>query len=202
MFFNCVFCPKKETSIGKRASSLIEILVAFAILAFLLLPMFNILADFSSGTRQQKMEGVAVNLAKEEMNWWMYVASPSYFDSRDLTNWNSRQGVIEIEGNQFSLDMKVRKIPLENISFKYPVFDFHNPCQGGAESHIISIGSGVTRHSKILSQIISPVSAKKYLFYDFLLRVRWRAPNDLSFTSSAFPKAKERFIVSRRAIYP
>ncbi len=190
-----------------KGVSLIEILAAVAIMALFLMPVFHMLVSFSTASRQQKSEGVAANLAKEEMNWWMLIASSSYLESSAVSfqNWNFRRPTVDIEGNQFELGMKIRKHPGIDLRMVYPRFEWHDflnggagysPCKDGIEQRILASGSDVVMKIERLGDI-SPDRAIRVGFYDLLLRVRWKMPNE-----NDFSQTNTRFILSRRAILP
>jgi prepilin-type N-terminal cleavage/methylation domain-containing protein len=186
--------------------SLIEIMVAVAILASFLLPTFHLLVSFTGASRQQKVEGLAANLAKEEMNWWLYVASASYYATAvDLSKWNTRLGTVEIDGNQVELAMKVRRHEGTRLVMNFPVFQWHDfvnggggygPCRDGIEQRVLASGTDVTIRTERLDQL-SPERARQVDFYDLLLRVRWKLP-----TEADYAPANTRYLLSRRAILP
>ncbi len=186
--------------------SLIEIMVALAILASFLLPTFHLLVNFTGASRQQKVEGLAANLAKEEMNWWLSVASGSYYTSSvDLTGWNSRLGTVELDGNQVELAMKVRRHEGTRLVMNFPVFQWHDfvnggggysPCKDGIEQRVLASGTDVLIRTERLDHW-SPERSRQVDFYDLLLRVRWKLPNE-----SDFAAVNTRYLLSRRAILP
>ena len=196
----CDRCPP-----ASRGVSLLELLVATGILAMFLLPIVHMLSTFSGASRHQKAESVAANLAKEEMNWWLTQADAAFLAGVDRSGWNYRTPPREIEGNSFDLGVKVRFHGAEALVMTIPRFTWHDfihgesgigPCTNGIERRLLASGTDVVARSVKLGEI-SVDRARRSGFYDVLLRVRWKLPNEPDFTP-----VNTRYLFSRRALLP
>ena len=188
-----------------RGVSLLDLLVATGILAMFLLPIVHMLSTFSGASRHQKAESVAANLAKEEMNWWLTQADAAFLAGADRSGWNFRNPPQEIEGNSFELGMKIRFHGAETLVMTIPRFNWHDfihgeagfgPCSNGIERRLLASGTDVIAKAVKLGEI-SIDRAKRSGFYDFLLRIRWKLPNEADFN-----QINTRYLFTRRALLP
>ena len=187
-----IFPP--ESSCPASGTTLVEIVLAVAILAFAMMPIFGLMSYSNTASRLQKVEGVAANLAKEEMNRWMYAFKPENIDG------TVQQREETIEGNVFQITVRSYRHDSTTTKVRYPRFkwhDFRNTCPGGSEGNSLS-GSGfveavanksiedVTRDSKM------PDPKKTYRLVDLALEVKWRLP------SGSYNDTNRLILLSRR----
>lgn len=175
----------------KNGTTLLEVLLALAMLALAMIPMFGLMSSSNTATRVQKIEGVAANLAKEEMNKWMYVIDPANFPA-DGVEEVVNGGPFNVEGNEVEIKMRVYRHANSATNVKYPDFDWHDfrtTCAGGGEGNDLdSITNEVTR-------TVSEVTIgdpRTFRLIDIVLEARWKTPN------TAWSNTNRFFLVSRR----
>ncbi len=120
----------KKTS----AVTLTELLISISILAFIILPIFGLLNYTNRGTREQDAEGIAANLAKEEMNRLMFVISrDNLLDGAGTPQPWSFGADHDVKGNSFSGEYTVYPFTSAELNFSLPNFKFHDPmtCSSG-----------------------------------------------------------------------
>ena len=153
--------------------SLTEVILAVSILALSVLPIAGMMSYTLRGTRDQDAEGIAANLAKEEMNRLLFVISQEnlFENARTPRNWT--RGNVEVKGNIFEGTYVV--YPHDNASVRFTVsnFVFHDPqeCSDGAESVGGVVGAPVTRTIAETYPAIGDA-----LMADIIMRIRWRSP--------------------------
>jgi type II secretory pathway pseudopilin PulG len=172
--------------------TLLEIILAVAVLAFALVPIFSMLSSSGAATREQKAESVAANLAKEKMNWLMVVANAT-----NLSNFESGEQTVDtvfLEGNEFQVSARTRKLLDTEVAVVYPKFDWHDirSCTGGIEVHDIS--SAFSTENKKINEVVRHPDAGNFHLMDIFLRVKWKLPNE-----SGFKEKNQLILVSRRA---
>ena len=162
----------------KAGVTLTEIMLAVAILAFAILPMAGIIHFVMSGSREQDAEGIAANLAKEEMNRLLYVINRDnlLMNAQTPRPWSFAESgfLMETRGNVYEGMYVVFPHDNSNLNFNVPVLEFHNPydCADGKESHnnIVDATPESLNMAQVYPEIGEPLMA------DILLRVRWRTP--------------------------
>ena len=168
----------------RKGITLTEIMLAVAILGFIILPIFGLLNYTNRGTREQDAEGIAANLAKEEMNRLMFVISRDNL----LSGAGSAQAWsfgadYEVKGNKFTGEYTVFPFNNTELAFAIPAFKFHDPmgCNNGIEAN--AAGALEAPKTMTLAEVY-PDSAHKCRLADIRLVVRWRLPsgeyNDIS----------------------
>lgn len=162
----------------KSGVTLTEIMLALAILGFAVIPMAGMIHYVMSSSREQDAEGIASNLAKEEMNRLLYVIRRDnlLMNARTPRPWSFAESgfLMETRGNIYEGVYVV--FPHENadLVFDIPILEFHNPydCKDGKEEHqdIIDPDPAPMNIADVYPEIAEPLMA------DILLRVRWRTP--------------------------
>lgn len=164
-------------------------MLAIAILAVAMMPIFHMMSASNTASRMQKVEGVAANLAKEEMNRWMYVLDPGNFpDDGDehLVN------VFNIEGNEIEIKVRVYRHGNTSTNVKYPEFDWHDfrtSCGGGREGNDLT---GMTHDRSRPIQEVTRDEDRTFRLVDIVMIVRWRTPN------TAWSDVNRFYLLSRR----
>jgi hypothetical protein len=170
-------------------------MIAIIIMAGALMPIFYFMSSSNTATRQQKAEGVAANLAKEEMNRWLYVFRKEQFNAfSDDIEAPSPNGTIVIEGNEYRVSVVINKFMDSSLQMVYPkvkALQRHfQGCGSGQES-----GSWSASDFETPTQTIHAISkTSTYHLADIILRVRWRLANE-----SQFRPHNQIMLVSRRA---
>lgn len=164
-----------------RAFTLVEIMVAVAILAFVVLPIFGLLNYSNRGTREQDAEGIAANIAKEEMNKLMYV----YTRDNLLSGAGTSQALPSdhnIKGNVFTGEYTVYPFTSNEISFIVPKTEFHDPMPCGDAGRELNPGSVFTDSGKLMTLAeVYPELAGQTLMADIKLTIKWKLPNESDF---------------------
>lgn len=175
------------------AVTLPELLISVSILAFVILPIFNLLNYTNRGTREQDAEGIAANLAKEEMNRLMFVISRDnlLIGAGTAQPW-SFGADHEVKGNKFSGEYTVYPFTNAELDFTLPIFKFHDPmsCSAGLESNP---GSALDPTKKMKISDVYPDSAGLCRLADIRLVVKWRLP------STSYNNISQFELVARRA---
>lgn len=175
-----------------RGMTLVEILMAVSILAFVVLPVLGLLNYSNRGTREQDAEGIAANLAKEQMNRLMYVVSrDNLLDGAGAPQpWALGEHVVK--GNVFSGEYTVFPWDSGELDFSVPKFKFHDPqlCAGGVES---SPGTALDAADSMSLADVYPDSAGECRMVDIILVVKWHLP------STDFDPRNQFQLVARRA---
>lgn len=163
---------KQKTTL---AITLPEILIAVAILAFVILPVYQLLNHTNRGTREQDAEGIAANLAKEEMNRLMFVITRDNL----LSGAGSAQpwsfgADYDVKGNKFSGEYTAFPFSNSELGFSLPNFKFHDPmgCNNGLEANP---ASALDAPKTMTIAEVYPDSTSCHLA-DIRLVVRWRLP--------------------------
>jgi len=123
---------------SRTGVTLTELMIAVGILAFVILPVFGLLQYTNRGTREQDAEGIAANLAKEEMNRLMYVISrDNLLSGAGAAQPWSFGADHDVKGNKFSGEYTVYPFTSAELNFAIPKFVFHDPmnCSSGVESN-------------------------------------------------------------------
>lgn len=175
-----------------KGTTLVEIMMAVSILAFVILPVLGLLNYSNRGTREQDAEGIAANLAKEEMNWLMFVAtSDNLLDANGVpTLW--RVGEKVVKGNVFRGEYTTYPFTSGELSFDVPKFKFHDPqdCAGGLES---SPGTALDGTDPMTIAEVYPDIAAECRLIDIRLVVQWRLP------SGEYDDRNQFQLIARRA---
>ncbi len=178
----------------RRAVSLVEIMLAVSILALSVLPIAGLLTYATRGTREQDAEGIAANLAKEEMNRLMYVITRANLlnGAGTAQPWSYAQAghTVEMKGNIFEGEYTVYEHDNSSLNFKIPQMTFHEPqsCAAGGETHT---GVPGTPRSLNLATLYPGITWP--LLVDICLKIRWRLP------SGSFESRNELILLGRRA---
>ncbi len=151
----------------KSGMNLVDIMLAVSILAFAILPVAGLLDYANRGTREQDAEGIAANLAKEEMNSLMYV-----IDQTNLLNGAPGTKNWSIKGNEFESEYAVFPHGNASLNFSVPQMNFHDPlgCAGGGEANNGVVGAPVDMNLNVLYPGRPP------LLVDIAFNIRWRLP--------------------------
>jgi hypothetical protein len=165
--------------LNKKGINLVEIMIAVGIMAFIILPIMGLLDYTNRGTREQDAEGIAANLAKEEMNRLMYVVDRDNLLSATGggTTW-SLGADHSVKGNLFTGHYTVYPWSTDELDFIVPKFKFHDPqgCSSGVESQPDDCLEAP--EPKPLSEIyIDSAEAAKCKMMDIVLEVKWKLPN-------------------------
>ena len=169
-------------------------MIAVAIMASTLVPIFYFLSASNTASRLQKAEGVGANLAKEELNRWLYVYSKTNFDSlsnNTETDWSLGNSFF-VEGNQFQGKIMVRKITDSELQMVFPKVKLHNfqACTGGESN---AWGAGSFESPSPEDTVANIAKTSDYHLADIILKVKWRLPNDV------FKPTNQLILVTRRA---
>jgi prepilin-type N-terminal cleavage/methylation domain-containing protein len=163
--------------------TLVEIMMAVAILAFIVLPIFGLLNYANRGTREQDAEGIAANLAKETMNQLMFVASSTNL----LAGAGSPQPLPQdhtIKGNFFTGEYVVKTYTSDEITFSVPQTEFHDPMDcaagNGLETKSAATIYAAGAEPMTLSDLY-PEHAGEVMMADIHLKIRWKLPSQASF---------------------
>jgi prepilin-type N-terminal cleavage/methylation domain-containing protein len=158
--------------INRKALTLVEIMVAVAILGAIILPVLGLLDYSNRGTREQDVEGIAANLAKEKMNQLLYVISRT-----NLIDNSGTETVENIKGNDIAWKYEVYEFSNTELKFKIPKFVFHDPlgCSSGVEKTPASVIDATPDEMSIAE--IYPALAGTSLMVDISMTVRWKLPN-------------------------
>jgi len=174
----------------RSGMNLIEIMLAISILALTILPVVGLLDFTNRGSREQDAEGIAANLAKEEMNRLMYVIERVNLleDSPAVKQW-SYSGAHNVKGNDFFGEYQVYEHPNSSLNFLIPQMNFHDPlgCAAGGEANTGVNGTPVPLNL----QTVYPSSPT--LIVDIILRIKWKTP------IRDFEPQNEIVLVGRRA---
>lgn len=163
---------------NSKGLTLVEIMMAVSILAFIILPVVGLLNYSNRGTREQDAEGIAANLAKEEMNRLMYVVTRENLLEAEAnpTTW-SLGADYDVKGNKFSGEFSVYPHSSSDLSFSVPQFKFHDPqkCSGGYET---DPGNTLESPEPMTLAEVYPDSASECRLADILLVVKWRVASE------------------------
>jgi prepilin-type N-terminal cleavage/methylation domain-containing protein len=172
--------------------TLAELMIAIAILAFVILPIFGLLQYTNRGTREQDAEGIAANLAKEEMNRLMYVISrENLLDSAGTTKPWSFGADHDVKGNKFSGEYTVYPFDSADLNFKIPNFIFHDPigCSPNCANHAGALGAA---ESMSIAEVY-PDTADLCRLADIRLVIKWHVP------SGEYNETNQFELLARRA---
>ncbi len=177
------------------AITLTEIMIAVAILGCVILPIFGLLNYTNRGTREQDSEGIAANLAKEEMNRLMYVISRDNLlaGAGNPQTWSFGTDY-EVKGNKFTGAYTVFPFTNAELAFTVPAFKFHDPmgCSNGLEA--APQNALDTPKTMTLAEVY-PDSTDRCRLVDIRLVVRWHLPGgDYNSTSQFQLLARRAFI--------
>ncbi|PKL43255.1 MAG: hypothetical protein CVV41_11080 [Candidatus Riflebacteria bacterium HGW-Riflebacteria-1] len=154
--------------------TLAELMIAVGILAFVIVPIFGLLQYSNRGTREQDAEGIAANLAKEEMNRLMYVITREnlLLGAGAVHEW-SFGADYDIKGNKFSGEYTVYPFTSNELAFAIPKFIFHDPqtCSSGVESNP---GGTLNTPDTMTIAEVYPDTAGECRLADIRLVIRWR----------------------------
>ena len=173
--------------------TLTELMIATAIMAFVILPIFGLLNYTNRGTREQDAEGIAANLAKEEMNRLMFVITgENLLDGAGAAHPWSFGADYDVKGNKFSGEYTVYPFSNTELAFSIPKFVFHDPmnCSSGLES---SPGTALDSPQTMTIADVYPDSAGVCRLADIRLVVRWRLP------SGEYNEVSQFELLARRA---
>jgi len=184
--------------------SFVEVILAVAILATAMLPIFGIISSSGFATRFQKAEIVAANLAKEEMNRWLYEFPKGKFEQY-FTSPGANQPIewslgnpYSVEGNLFEGRIKMEKHLDSTVSFSFPVLTWHSfltTCPDGSEQNEHTATKPLfTEAKKDFGNLIGPGSGN-YHIVDILLKVRWKLPSEVQFNPN------NQFVVLARRFF-
>jgi hypothetical protein len=169
-------------------------MIAVSILAFVILPIFGLLQYTNRGTREQDAEGIAANLAKEEMNRLMYVISRDNLLSGagSLQPW-SFGADYDFKGNKFSGEYSVHPFSSSELSFSIPTFIFHDPmrCAGNGQEQDVAGTIGPAKTMTLAE--VYPDSAGECRLADIRLVVKWKVP------SGEYNETNQFELLARRA---
>lgn len=169
-------------------------MLAVSILALSILPIVGLLNYATRGTREQDAEGIAANLAKEEMNRLMYVITRENLlnDAGNPQPWSYAQAgkTVELKGNVFVGEYVVYPHSNSSLNFQIPQMQFHDPqlCVGGGETQAGVPGAPLGMNLATVYPTITQT-----LLVDIRLRLRWRIP------SGTFEPQNELLLLARRA---
>lgn len=179
-----------------KGVTLTELMVATAIMAFVILPIFNLLNYTNRGTREQDAEGIAANLAKEEMNRLMFIiTSENLLAGAGAAQEWSFGADYDVKGNKFSGEYTVYPFSNTELAFSIPKFVFHDPmnCSAGLENNP---SATLTGPQTMTIAEIYPGSADICRLADIRLLVKWRLPSgEYDETSQLELLARRAFIV-------
>lgn len=177
----------------RTGTTLLEVLIAVAMLAFAMIPMFGLMSSSNTASRVQKIEGVAANLAKEEMNKWMYILDPANFPN-DGVEWVVNGGPFNIEGNEIEIKVWVYRHTNTSTNVKYPDFgwhDFRTTCADRSEgNNLDSLTTEVTRNI----EEVTKGDSRTFRLIDIVMRVGWKTP------VTTWSDVNSFFLVSRRGL--
>jgi len=180
---------------GKRINAgitLTELMIAIGILAFVILPIFGLLQYTNRGTREQDAEGIAANLAKEEMNRLMYVISrDNLIDGAGTAKTWSFGANHDVKGNKFSGEYTVYTFSSAELNFKKPKFVFHDPINCAA--NCVNLGGALDTADKMSLDKVYPDKADLIRMVDIKLVVRWHVP------SGEYNETNQFELLARRA---
>ncbi|HEY9070083.1 MAG TPA: hypothetical protein VIV61_07480 [Candidatus Ozemobacteraceae bacterium] len=173
----------------RLGTSFAEVILAVAIMMFAMLPIFGMMSSSNTATRMQKIEGVAANLAKEEMNRWMYILDPESFPADGV---EYPVDVQPIEGNEVEIKVWVYRHENTTTNVVYPKFEWHDfrACVGGSEHN--NLDGKTTPFTRPVQEVTRDEAPKTFRLVDIVLRARWRTPN------TAWSEVNQFFLVSRR----
>lgn len=183
----------------KGGTTLVEIVLAVAILAFAMMPIFGLMSFSNSSSRMQKVEGVAANMAKEEMNRWMFAMKPENFTNDGQVD----QREENIEGNFYRVTVRAYRHPQTTL-VRYPRFkwhDFRTSCAGGREGNSLTGSTFVEAVSNksfedVTHDSTAPLPAgetrKTFRLVDVALEVQWRLP------TGSYNNQNRLVLISRR----
>ncbi|MBU1109066.1 MAG: prepilin-type N-terminal cleavage/methylation domain-containing protein [Candidatus Riflebacteria bacterium] len=157
--------------------TLTELMIATTIMAFVILPIFGLLNYTNRGTREQDAEGIAANLAKEEMNRLMFIISRENLLSGAGAPLEWSFGAdYDIKGNKFSGEYTVYPFSNTELAFSIPKFVFHDPmnCSSGLET---TPGTTLGTAQPMTIAEVYPDSAGLCRLADIKLVVKWRLPS-------------------------
>ncbi len=160
----------------RKGVTLTELMIAVGILAFVVLPIFGLLQYSNRGTREQDAEGIAANLAKEEMNRLMYVINrENLLDGAGAAKSWSFGADHDVKGNKFSGEYTVYPFTSAELNFAIPRFVFHDPmnCSSGVES---APGATLGANDSMTIADVYPDTAGLCRLADIRLVVRWHVP--------------------------
>lgn len=157
---------------AKTGMTLVEIMIAVAILGAIILPVIGLLDYSNRGTREQDVEGIAANLAKEKMNQLMYVID------RDNLLGGGGETVETIKGNDIAWSYETYQFTNAELGFAVPKFIFHDPlgCSGGHESNP-GATLDATPNTMTIAEVY-PDLAGECRMVDICMTVRWRMANE------------------------
>lgn len=150
--------------------TLVEIMMAVAILGAIVLPIVGLLDYSNRGTREQDVEGIAANIAKEKMNQLMYVID------RDNLLSGGAETVETVKGNDIAWSYETYQFTNTELAFTVPKFVFHDPlgCSSGHESNP-SAALDSTPNSMTIAEVY-PDKAGECRMVDICMTVKWKTP--------------------------
>jgi type II secretory pathway pseudopilin PulG len=157
--------------------TLVEIMMAVAILGAIILPIVGLLDYSNRGTREQDAEGIAANIAKEKMNQLLFELSKTNL----LAGANTAETEV-IKGNVFQWEYTVHQWGASELGFNIPQFRFHDPqlCAGGGgveSDHENALDAPKTMN---LADVYPDAAGETYMA-DISLIMKWRLPNQSAF---------------------
>jgi len=181
----------------RKGVTMPEIVLAVGLMAFSFLPIFSMLSSSNAASRQQKAEGIAVNLAKEYMNKIMFVILKTNFTWPDNRE-SQFDSDVTIEGMVFQVFVTVVRHPNNATNVTWPehsLHDFSTTCPNGAEGFLEDNTTKITSKTRTIESVTRD-PATDFRLLDILLRVRWRQPN-----TAVFRDSDQLVLVSRRSFY-
>lgn len=152
--------------------------------------MVGLLDYTNRGSREQDAEGIAANLAKEEMNRLMFVIERDSLieDSPAVKQW-SYAASHNVKGNEFFGEYRVFMHPNSSLDLMIPQMNFHDPlsCAAGGE-----VNTGVNG-TPVPMNLDTVYPGAPTLLVDIILRIRWKTP------ARDFEPHNEIVLVGRRA---
>ncbi len=174
----------------KNGTTLLEVLPAVAMLALAMIPMFGLMSSSNTASRIQKIEGVAANLAKEEMNKWMYVIDPTSFPDDGVEEYVNGAPFI-VEGNEVEIKVRVYRHQNTSTNVKYPDFvwhDFRTTCPDSTEGN--NLDSKTNQVTRTIEEVTRDATRPRLI--DIVMQVRWKTP------TTSWSDVNKFFLVSRR----
>ncbi|HNV71497.1 MAG TPA: hypothetical protein PKO06_17465 [Candidatus Ozemobacteraceae bacterium] len=174
----------------------VELCLAVIILAMALLPIFGLMSASNTATRQQKAEGVAANLAKEEMNRLLYVITRTNCETMQSAEIENR----DVEGNVFRITKQFFFYDNTAFNVTYPEVQWHDmrQCTGGIETNMLNTATHIKTREKNLLEV---TQESQMMIADVVLKIEWRLPNEADFKPTSFLNlvARRAFLVEKKA---
>ncbi|HAE40718.1 MAG TPA: hypothetical protein DCG57_19110 [Candidatus Riflebacteria bacterium] len=172
--------------------TLAELMIAITILAFVILPIFGLLQYTNRGTREQDAEGIAVNLAKEEMNRLMYVISrENLLEDAGTTKLWSFPADHDVKGNRFTGEYTVYPFKSADLNFKIPKFIFHDPIS--CSPNCVNLAGALGTAESMSIAEVYPDTAGLCRMADIRLVIKWHVP------SGEYNETNQFELLARRA---